>query len=104
MPRTENSQFNVRSSFARARAHELAELTGMTATEVVEDALRGYVPPGAPAKVGRLVQRGAILYDLLIGQSAAMSGIAVIVTWNTAHMRGLFPTLTVATPTQFMMR
>jgi hypothetical protein len=61
MPRAETTQLNVRSSFARARAHELAKLTGMTATEVVEDALRGYVPPGAPAGVGRLVQRGAIL-------------------------------------------
>jgi len=61
MSRAENSQFNVRSSFARTRAHELAKQTGMTATEVVEDALRSYVPPGAPAKVGRLVQRGGIL-------------------------------------------
>jgi hypothetical protein len=61
MPRAETIQLNVRSHFARTRAHELAKLTGMTATEVVEDALRGYVPPGAPARVGRLVRRGAIL-------------------------------------------
>ncbi|MBV2149877.1 type II toxin-antitoxin system VapB family antitoxin [Sphingobium sp. AS12] len=61
MSRAEHIQFNVRSAFARARAHELAKLTGMTATQVVEDALRGYVPPGAVAKVGRLVQRGPIL-------------------------------------------
>lgn len=61
MPRAETTQLNVRSSFARIRAHELAKLTGMTATEVVEDALRGYVPPGAPTGVGRLVKTGAIL-------------------------------------------
>lgn len=61
MSRTQNVQLNVRSAFARARANELAKLTGMTATQVVEDALRGYVPPGAVAKVGRLVQRGPIL-------------------------------------------
>ncbi len=61
MTRAENSQLNVRSSFARTRAHELAKLTGMTATEVVEDALRSYVPPGTPKPVGRLVQRGALL-------------------------------------------
>jgi hypothetical protein len=61
MPRAETTQLNVRSSFARTRAHELAKLTGMTATEVVEDALQGYVPPGAPTEVGRLVRRGAIL-------------------------------------------
>lgn len=61
MSRTENIQLNVRSAFARARAQELARLTGMTATQVVEDALRGYVPPGTAAKVGKLVKRGPIL-------------------------------------------
>jgi len=60
MSRTERTQFNVRSAFARRRAHELAKLTGMTATEVVEDALRAYVPATA-AKVGRLVARGPVL-------------------------------------------
>jgi hypothetical protein len=61
MSRLEKTQFNVRSAFARQRAHELAERTGMTATQIVEDALRGYVPPAAPTGVGRLVQRGALL-------------------------------------------
>lgn len=61
MSRAEHRQLNVRSSFARERAHELAKLTGMTATQVVEDALRGYVPPGPPATVGALELRGAIL-------------------------------------------
>ena len=61
MARINNAQLNVRSSFARSRAHELAKLTGMTATQVVEDALRGYVPSSAPSTVGALVQRGPIL-------------------------------------------
>jgi hypothetical protein len=61
MGRAEQSQFNVRFAFARDRARELARQTGMTATEVVEDALRGYVPPETPAKVGRLVRCGPIL-------------------------------------------
>ena len=61
MARAAHVQFNVRSAFARTRAHELAKLTGMTATQVVEDALRSYVPPGAAVTVGRLVQRGPIL-------------------------------------------
>jgi hypothetical protein len=61
MPRTNQVQFNVRSAFARQRAHDLAKLTGMTATQIVEDALRGYVPPGVEHKVGRLVRRGPIL-------------------------------------------
>lgn len=61
MSRANPVQFNVRSAFARARAQELAKLTGMTATQVVEDALRGYVPPGAPSQTGRLVRRGPLL-------------------------------------------
>ena len=61
MSRTNHVQFNVRSAFARQRAHELAKQTGMTATQVVEDALRGYVPSGAEQTVGRLVRRGSIL-------------------------------------------
>jgi len=61
MSRAEHIQLNVRSAFARKRAHELAKLTGMTATQIVEDALRGYVPPAAAAKVGKLVRHGSIL-------------------------------------------
>ncbi len=33
----------------------------MTATQIVEDALRGYVPPATPDPVGSLVRRGPIL-------------------------------------------
>jgi len=61
MSRADHVQFNVRSAFARARARELAKLTGMTSTQIVEDALRGYVPPGSSAKAGQLVRRGPIL-------------------------------------------
>ena len=61
MSRADPVQFNVRSAFARARAHELAKQTGMTITQIVEDALRSYVPPGRIAATGRLVRRGAIL-------------------------------------------
>ncbi len=61
MSRPDQIQFNVRSAFARSRARELARLTGMTVTQVVEEALRGYVPPGAAVKAGRLARRGPIL-------------------------------------------
>jgi hypothetical protein len=61
MSRADHVQFNVRSAFARARAHELARLTGKTATQIVEDALRAYVPPASTAKAGRLVRRGPLL-------------------------------------------
>ena len=61
MSRADHVQFNVRSAFARGRAHELAKQTGMTATQIVEEALRAYIPPGSTAQAGGLVRRGAIL-------------------------------------------
>jgi hypothetical protein len=61
MPRRNAAQLNIRSAFARQRVRELARRTGMTATEVVEDALRGYVPPTEPKAVGTLVRRGPLL-------------------------------------------
>jgi hypothetical protein len=39
---------------------------------VVEDALRGYVPPGGPEPVGRLVRRGAILVAPAMGRSMSL--------------------------------
>ncbi len=61
MPRADNAQLNIRSAYARTRAREIARLTGMTTTEIVEDALRGYVPPAASEPVDGLVRRGPIL-------------------------------------------
>ncbi len=61
MRRADAVQFNVRSRFAKTRAQELARLTGMTATQVVEEALRAFVPPASTAVVGQLVQRGPLL-------------------------------------------
>lgn len=54
------TQLNVRSRYARERAAALARATGMTTTQVVEEALRAYVPPVA-TPLGKLVRRGAIL-------------------------------------------
>jgi len=68
-------------------------LVGLTPAQTF-DTIRRYAHTGGV---------GARLYDLLIGESAAINGVPVIVTWNTGHMRGLFPALTVATPVQFMM-
>ncbi len=61
MPRVDNTQLNIRSAYARNRAHEIARRTGMTTTEIVEDALRGYVPPAASQPVDGLVRRGPVL-------------------------------------------
>jgi hypothetical protein len=87
MARTNPVQFNVRSAFARQRAHELAKLTGLTATEVVEDALRGYVPPGVQSKAGRLVRRGSIL--VLPDDGAAVTFAEAEVALNAARERDL---------------
>lgn len=61
MPRRDNAQLNVRSAYARDRTREIARRTGMTTTEIVEDALRGYVPPAVTAPVDGLVRRGPVL-------------------------------------------
>lgn len=45
MSRVDDTQLNVRSRFARDRAAFLSKQTGMTATQVVEEALRLYVAP-----------------------------------------------------------
>jgi hypothetical protein len=68
MPRADNTQLNIRSAYARNRVREIARGTGMTATEVIEDALRGYVPRAAPTPVEGLVQRGPILVKPAQGQ------------------------------------
>ncbi len=73
MGRIENIQLNVRSAFARDRVQALTKLTGMTASEVVEDALRGYVPPGLPANTGALVRRGALLVRPATGASISLA-------------------------------
>ncbi len=61
MPRSDNAQLNIRSAYARDRAREIARRTGMSTTEIVEDALRGYVPPAEAGTVEGLVRRGRLL-------------------------------------------
>ena len=54
------TQLNVRSAYARDRAATLSLATGMTTTQIVEEALRAYTPP-IPAAPGSLTRRGALL-------------------------------------------
>ena len=61
MPRRNTVQLNIRSAFVRERVRDVARRTGMTATEVVEDALRGYIPASEPQAVGTLIRRGPLL-------------------------------------------
>jgi hypothetical protein len=53
-------QLSVRSKFASARASKLAKLTGMTITQIVEDALRAYQPPTRIVP-GGLIEKGGLL-------------------------------------------
>ena len=69
----------------------VTDLLGLTAARTFEG-VRGY------ARAGGI---GARLYDALIGEVAVAHGISAIVTWNVAHMSGLFPDLVVATPISF---
>ena len=61
MPRSETAQINIRSTFVRDRVTALVQRTGMTATQVVEEALRAYAPPVAEPPHGRLVRKGPLL-------------------------------------------
>ena len=47
---------------------------------------------------------GPRLYDALIGEAAIAHDIPCIVTWNTRHMRALFPSHNVLTPRGFLTR
>lgn len=61
MARVEATQLNIRSRFARERAAQLARQTGMTTTQIVEEALRAYLPTAEGAVGARLVREGGIL-------------------------------------------
>ncbi len=67
---------------------EITTLLGLTPAQTV-DAI------GLYARAGGV---GPRLYDKLIGEVAIAHGVTMIVTWNTGHMQGLFPGLTVTTP------
>lgn len=76
MPCRHVAQLNIRSEFARKRVHEIVQRTGMTATEVIEDALRGYVPGAGPKQVGTLVRRGPVLVRPAFDDQRVSLGVA----------------------------
>jgi hypothetical protein len=61
MAKRRTAQLNIRSEFARERVREIAARTGMTATEIVEEALRGYMPLPDPPPDSGLIRKGRIL-------------------------------------------
>lgn len=60
-PKQSTPQLSVRSGFARARAANLAKVTGMTITQVVEDALRAYQPASRAVRPGTLIEKRGVL-------------------------------------------
>jgi predicted transcriptional regulator len=61
MARTNAAQLNIRSQFARDRVDHLARQTGMTATQIVEEALRTYHPPMEEPVPPGFIRKGRIL-------------------------------------------
>lgn len=67
-----------------------AELVGMTPAQTLDAVLR-YGDNGG---------MGTRIYDYLIGQAAVHAGLQIVVTWNLAHLRPLFPRIEVIDPVQ----
>jgi hypothetical protein len=72
MPRANNTQLTIHSAFALAKAREIAEATGMSVTEVLEDALRSYMPSASRAVAARLVRRGPVWVVQVGGASVGL--------------------------------
>jgi predicted nucleic acid-binding protein len=72
----------------------VTRLVGLTPSQMF-DVVRAF------ANAGRI---GPRLYDALIGEAAIAHDIPYIVTWNTRHMRALFPSVDVQTPHGFLSR
>src|SRR5690606_29135986 len=93
--RNEHARFRFTAEEAWAALESLRSTTllvGLTPSQSF-DAVRSYSREGGI---------GPRLYDRLIGEAAVVGGVAAIVTWNTGHMRSLFPDLLVETPTRFL--
>ena len=86
-------QFTAEEAWAALESvRAITALVGLTPAQTF-DAIRSY------ARTGGI---GARLYDRLIGETAVAHDIKTLVTWNIAHMRGLFPALSVLTPKDFL--
>ena len=65
MASNRSAQLNVRSNFLRRRVPELTAQTGMTATQILEEAVRAYTPQLLAKEHAGLARRGW----LLVGRS-----------------------------------
>ncbi len=67
------------------------KMVAMTAEQTI-DSIRRFADIGI----------GARLYDYLIGRTGVLYGATAIVTFNTGHMRALFPQVAVQTPGEWL--
>lgn len=72
MDKRDSPQFNIRSSFARERAALLAKKTGMTTTQVVEEALRAYLPLPQGEVPAKLARKGVLLVKPATGRTVTL--------------------------------
>lgn len=75
-----------------AEIRSITKLVAMTAEQTI-DAVERFADIGI----------GARLYDYLIGRTGLLHGAAAIVTFNTGHMRALFPQVAVHTPGEWLV-
>ena len=75
MAKTNEPQLNIRSRYARDRVAELVRQTGLTATQVVEEALQAYSPPLEDAPPAGLVRRGRILVMPASGRPVTVADV-----------------------------
>jgi predicted nucleic acid-binding protein len=86
--------FTAREAWAALESvRAVTQLVGLTAAQTF-DVVRRYAADGGV---------GPRLYDRLIGQAAVAYDLPRIITWNIAHMRGLFPTISVVAPADLLM-
>jgi predicted nucleic acid-binding protein len=92
--RSEHAPFRVAPDEAWAALESVRAVTALVGLTPAQsfDTVRNYALAGGI---------GARLYDRLIGETAVVHGIPVLITWNIVHMRSLFSALTVCSPQQF---
>lgn len=92
--RSSNASFRWPAGDAIAALESVAArclLVGLTHAQTF-DAIRNFAADSGV---------GPRLYDKLIGEAAVMNGLRTIVTWNSGHMEGLFPSMEVLDPVAF---
>lgn len=75
MAKAETTQLNIRSRFARQRAVRIARETGMTLTQVIEEALRAYQPTRKASGGGSLAMKSGILVRPKTGRTVSSGDV-----------------------------